>query len=204
MASSMWKRTLHFLGLVEDYEDEFAEVPAEPGQAPMMGAPPVDPALPRPEQSNVRRIPPAGGPQPPGQPGMFQPAPVGGGMGMGALPGGVAGGPMAGTSAPSTGPSASVRTVSPHSVHLTNPSTFNDVEEVGERFRGGTPVIMNLQGASEGVAKRLLDFASGLIYGLDGRIERVGDRVFLLTPMGVDVSTEERARLSERGFFNQA
>lgn len=91
-----------------------------------------------------------------------------------------------------------------HKVHLTEPSTFNDVEEVGENFRNGVPVIMNLAGASENVAKRLLDFASGLIFGLDGRIERVGDRVFLLTPSGVDVSTEERRRLTERGFFNQA
>ena len=75
---------------------------------------------------------------------------------------------------------------------------------MGERFRNGIPVIMNLAGASESVAKRMLDFASGLIFGLDGRIERVGDRVFLLTPMGVDVSSEERRRLGERGFFNQA
>jgi len=89
-------------------------------------------------------------------------------------------------------------------VHVTNPDTFNDVEEVGANFRNGVPVIMNLAGADESVAKRLLDFASGLIFGLDGRIERVGDRVFLLTPVGVDVSTEERRRLSERGFFNQA
>ncbi|CAN5729374.1 MAG: cell division protein SepF [Actinomycetota bacterium] len=89
-------------------------------------------------------------------------------------------------------------------VHVTNPGTFNDVEEVGANFRNGVPVIMNLAGADESVAKRLLDFASGLIFGLDGRIERVGDRVFLLTPVGVDVSTEERRRLSERGFFNQA
>jgi cell division inhibitor SepF len=91
-----------------------------------------------------------------------------------------------------------------HKVHLTEPTTFNDVEEVGENFRNGVPVIMNLAGASENVAKRLLDFASGLIFGLDGRIERVGDRVFLLTPAGVEVSTEERRRLTERGFFNQA
>lgn len=89
-------------------------------------------------------------------------------------------------------------------VHLTEPTTFNDIEEVGDRFRNGIPVIMNLGGANESVAKRLLDFASGLIYGLDGRIERVGDRVFLLTPVGVDVSTEERRKLTERGFFNQA
>jgi cell division inhibitor SepF len=97
-----------------------------------------------------------------------------------------------------------VRSVSNSKVHVTNPTTFNDVEEVGEHFRDGIPVIMNLAGSSESVAKRLLDFASGLTYGLDGRIERVGDRVFLLTPRGVDVSSEERRRLSERGFFNQA
>lgn len=89
-------------------------------------------------------------------------------------------------------------------VHYTAPMTFNEVEEVGDRFRNAIPVIMNLAGASESVAKRVLDFASGLIYGLDGRIERVGDRVFLLTPSGVEFSTEERRKLSERGFFNQA
>lgn len=94
--------------------------------------------------------------------------------------------------------------VSHTTVHYTAPMTFNEVEEVGDRFRNDIPVIMNLAGASESVAKRVLDFASGLIYGLDGRIERVGDRVFLLTPRGVEFSTEERRKLSERGFFNQA
>ena len=101
-------------------------------------------------------------------------------------------------------PLGNVRPVPSSKVHVTNPTTFNDVEEVGLNFRNGVPTIMNLAGASESVAKRLLDFASGLIFGLDGRIERVGDRVFLLTPVGVDVSTEERRRLTERGFFNQA
>jgi cell division inhibitor SepF len=94
--------------------------------------------------------------------------------------------------------------VSHTTVHYTAPMTFNEVEEVGDRFRSDIPVIMNLAGANESVAKRVLDFASGLIYGLDGRIERVGDRVFLLTPQGVEFSTEERRKLSERGFFNQA
>lgn len=99
---------------------------------------------------------------------------------------------------------APVRAVPNAAVHLTAPTTFNDVEEVGVRFRSGVPVIMDLADASETVAKRVLDFASGLIYGLEGRIERVGDRVFLLTPLGVEVSTEERRKLSARGFFNQA
>jgi cell division inhibitor SepF len=99
---------------------------------------------------------------------------------------------------------ATLQAVSSASVHVTNPTTFNEVEEVGERFRGGVPVIVNLAGAPEGVAKRVLDFASGLVYGLEGQIERVGDRVFLLSPAGLEVSTEEREKLSERGFFNQA
>jgi cell division inhibitor SepF len=101
-------------------------------------------------------------------------------------------------------PSSTVRAVGSPKVHLTTPTTFNDVEEVGVNFRNGVPTIMNLQGASESVAKRLLDFASGLIFGLEGRIERVGDRVFLLTPVGVEVSTEEKRKMTERGFFNQA
>jgi len=101
------------------------------------------------------------------------------------------------------GSAPTARPVASSTVHITNPTTFNDVEEVGERFRSGIPVIMNLAGASEAVAKRVLDFASGLIFGLEGRIERVGERVFLLTPVGTEISTEERRRLSERGFFNQ-
>lgn len=101
-------------------------------------------------------------------------------------------------------PSQRTQQMSHTTVHYTAPMTFNEVEEVGDRFRNGIPVIMNLASASESVAKRVLDFASGLIYGLDGRIERVGDRVFLLTPQGVEFSTEERRKLSERGFFNQA
>jgi cell division inhibitor SepF len=101
-------------------------------------------------------------------------------------------------------PTQRAQPMSHTTVHYTVPMTFNEVEEVGDRFRNGIPVIMNLASASESVAKRVLDFASGLIYGLDGRIERVGDRVFLLTPQGVEFSTEERRKLSERGFFNQA
>jgi cell division inhibitor SepF len=171
MMSQIWKRTLSFLGLVEEYDDEYTDVPED--AAPPQRAPEV-----RPEPSNVRRIAPA-------------PIPARTGMNSGGR--GSAGEPH-----------SNVRPVASGKVHVTNPTTFNDVEEVGENFRNGVPVIMNLGSASEAVAKRMLDFASGLIYGLDGRIERAGDRVFLLTPAGTDVSTEERRRLSERGFFNQA
>ena len=89
-------------------------------------------------------------------------------------------------------------------VHLIEPSGFNDAEEIGEKFKADIPVIVNLQDLEPEAAKRLIDFAAGLTYGLDGRIQRVADKVFLLTPRNVEVSAEERRRLQERGFFNQA
>ncbi|HYY81352.1 MAG TPA: cell division protein SepF [Actinomycetes bacterium] len=89
-------------------------------------------------------------------------------------------------------------------VHLIEPSGFNDAEEIGEKFKADIPVIVNLQDMDPEGAKRLIDFAAGLIFGLDGRIQRVADKVFLLTPRNVEVSAEERRRLQERGFFNQA
>jgi cell division inhibitor SepF len=89
-------------------------------------------------------------------------------------------------------------------VHLIEPSGFNDAEEIGEKFKADIPVIVNLQAMEPETAKRLIDFAAGLTFGLEGRIQRVADKVFLLTPRNVEVSAEERRRLQERGFFNQA
>lgn len=89
--------------------------------------------------------------------------------------------------------------------HLVNPGAFNDAQEVGDKFRDGFSVIMNLQAADVELARRLVDFASGLAYGLAGSMQPVADRVFLITPAGVEVSAEERRRfLEERGFYNQA
>jgi cell division inhibitor SepF len=96
-------------------------------------------------------------------------------------------------------PSASVR------VHLVLPRGFNDAQQIADRFKQDIPVILNLQGSDADLSKRLIDFASGLTYALDGGMQRVADKVFLLTPRNVEVSAEERARLLERGgFFNQA
>jgi cell division inhibitor SepF len=89
--------------------------------------------------------------------------------------------------------------------HLVSPTAFNDAQEIGDKYREGFSVIMNLAGAPPDIARRLVDFASGLAYGLAGSMQQVADRVFLLTPQGVQVSAEERRRfLEERGFFNQA
>ncbi len=89
-------------------------------------------------------------------------------------------------------------------VHLVAPSSFNDCEEVGEAFRDGVPVIINLGSADPELAKRLVDFASGLTYGLDGSMQKIADKVFVLTPHNVEFSAEERAAMIEKGFFNQS
>ncbi len=89
-------------------------------------------------------------------------------------------------------------------VHFVAPKSFNDVQDVADKFKDTIPVILNLQGADDYLAKRVIDFSSGLTYALDGGMQRVADKVFLLTPRNVEVSAEERARLVEKGFFNQS
>jgi cell division inhibitor SepF len=90
-------------------------------------------------------------------------------------------------------------------VHLVVPRSFNDAQQVADKFKEGIPVILNLQGSDAELSKRLIDFSSGLTYALNGGMQRVADKVFLLTPRNVEVSAEERARMLERGgFFNQA
>ena len=89
-------------------------------------------------------------------------------------------------------------------VHWVAPKNFNDVQDVADKFKDAIPVILNLQGTDTDLAKRLIDFSSGLTYALDGGMQRIADKVFLLTPRNVEVSAEERARLVEKGFFNQS
>ncbi len=89
-------------------------------------------------------------------------------------------------------------------VHLVIPKSFNDAQDVADKFKDQIPVIINLQGSEADLSKRLIDFASGLTYALDGGMQRIADKVFLLTPRNVEVSAEERARLIEKGFFNQS
>jgi cell division inhibitor SepF len=89
-------------------------------------------------------------------------------------------------------------------VHLVIPKSFNDAQDVADKFKDAIPVIINLQGSETDLSKRLIDFASGLTYALDGGMQRIADKVFLLTPRNVELSSEERARLIEKGFFNQS
>jgi cell division inhibitor SepF len=159
----VWKKTLQYLGLVEDEEyEELGEVI----EAPMSSR----------EPAAVRRIQRA------------QPDPVSSDSGHEAIV----------RTIPQTRPASA------GSIHSAAPKRFNEAREIGERFKQGVPVIMNLQGTDDTIARRLVDFASGLVFGLDGKIEPVANRVYLLTPENMEVSAEERERLREEGgFYNQ-
>ena len=89
-------------------------------------------------------------------------------------------------------------------VHLVTPYSFNDAQEVADKFKQAVPVILNLQTTDAELAKRLIDFTSGLTYALGGGMQKIADKTFLLTPRNVEVSAEEKARLIEKGFFNQS
>ena len=86
-------------------------------------------------------------------------------------------------------------------VHVVEPQGFNDAQEVGDRLKADQPVIINLQGLSRDLQRRLIDFSSGLTYAVGGSMSRVADQVFLLTPSNVEVSQEEKERLQARGSF---
>jgi cell division inhibitor SepF len=87
--------------------------------------------------------------------------------------------------------------------HALTPVSFNDAQELADKFKGNQPVIMNLQNADRDLARRLIDFASGLCYGVGGQMEKVANSVYLLSPSNVEVSAEERRRMQEHGFSDR-
>jgi cell division inhibitor SepF len=89
-------------------------------------------------------------------------------------------------------------------VHLVIPRNFNDAQQVADQFKRSVPVILNLQTTDHELSKRMIDFCSGLTYSLDGGMQRIAEKIFLLTPRNVEVSAEEKARLLDKGFFNQS
>jgi cell division inhibitor SepF len=89
-------------------------------------------------------------------------------------------------------------------VHLVIPRNFNDAQQVADQFKRKVPVILNLQTTDHELSKRMIDFSSGLTYALDGGMQRIAEKIFLLTPRNVEVSAEEKARLLDKGFFNQS
>ena len=89
-------------------------------------------------------------------------------------------------------------------IETVHPRSYNDARRIGEDYREGVPVIMNLSELDDSDAKRIVDFAAGLVFGLRGSIERVTNKVFLLSPPNVDVGDEARAQIAENGLFNQS
>jgi cell division inhibitor SepF len=96
------------------------------------------------------------------------------------------------------------RSITAYRITTLHPRTYNEARSIGEHFREGVPVIMNLTEMDDADAKRLVDFAAGLSFGLRGSIERVTAKVFLLSPANVEVTAEDKARIAEGGFFNQS
>jgi len=103
---------------------------------------------------------------------------------------------------PRTSPSAVVAELS--RITTLHPRTYNEARTVGEHYRDGTPVIMNLSEMDDSDAKRLVDFAAGLVFATRGTIERITNKVFLLSPPNVSVAAEDKQRIAEDGFFNQS
>jgi cell division inhibitor SepF len=151
----VWKKTLNYLGLVE--EDEFEGFERAPERAP-------EPEIRRFQRPTAVRM-------------------------------------------PAEEPDLMVRVVetprAASAIHKAEPKRFNEAREIGDRYKEGIAVIMSLQGADDAVARRLVDFASGLVYAQNGKLELVADRVYLLTPANVEVSAEERERFTGGAFYNQ-
>jgi cell division inhibitor SepF len=154
--AGVWKKTLNYLGLVEEDEDFVDDMP-EADTAPVRRMRPQAVREVSAEAEGVVRT-------------IASPRPMSQGM---------------------------------SSIHKSEPKRFNEAREVADRFKDGTAVIMNLQSTEDAIARRLVDFASGLVYGLDGKIELVANRVYLLSPADVEVSAEERERIAGTGFYNQ-
>jgi cell division inhibitor SepF len=177
--SDLWSRTLVYFGIAEDEEWDDDALETNERQ--------VEESYRRRDRQNVRRLP--------------SPADD-----VDEWPSEEAAGTAAPT--PRRERSSRLRSVSapaPAKVHLVAPRAFNDAKQIADRFKAQIPVIINLQSADTELSKRLIDFASGLTYALDGSMQRVADKVFLLTPRDVELSAEERARAMERGgFYNQA
>ena len=97
-----------------------------------------------------------------------------------------------------------VEAVDAYRITTMHPRTYNEARTIGEHFRESIPVIMNLTDMDDADAKRLVDFSAGLVFGLHGSIERVTQKVFLLTPANVEIAAEDKSAIAEGGFFNQS
>jgi cell division inhibitor SepF len=187
--ASLWRKTMLYLGLGPDEEYDDYDAPEDHGGGPQ-----------RAPAATSSRYPVAG-------PGQDQaPDPDLGSSGAVRTLSSQTVRPQASGSGgdPAARPqSAVVRPIQPVASakpQVVTPISFNHAQEVADRFKGSTPVIVNLQNVDRDLSRRIIDFASGLCYGLGGQMEKVANQVYLLTPLNVEVSPEERRRLEERGF----
>ncbi len=194
----------------DGYDDEYATGyvdDVESADVPAAREPEALPAR-RERAARPMGLAPAG---PTAGPSRVSPVPVSGGAGVGPG-GGVTGSGPVGATAAKLAVREPVLAVAepapaapqPYRITTLHPRTYNEARTIGERFREGLPVIMNLTEMDDADAKRLVDFAAGLSFGLRGSIERVTAKVFLLSPQNVDVTAEDKARIREGGFFNQS
>src|SRR5579885_1938885 len=192
--ATMWRRAMPYLGLgpdeeYEEYDDiEPVREPVSeragraPSRAPM---PPRRPQPePEPELSDVSYV---------GSVRRLEPQPVEPTPGIGAVM------PNRGTRPPVV---RAIPTNVSAKPYVVSPASFNEAQEVADKYKGNVPVIINLQNVDRDLSRRLIDFASGLCYGLGGTMEKVAHQVYLLTPSNVEVSPEERRRLQERGLYD--
>ena len=182
----VWHRTLVYFGIAEEYDDSWDdESPSDESAA--YASHPAEPSYPERATTNVRRLPRRQSQDyddwTSGEARAPEPA-----------------APSRSGPRPVPTPDGAIA-----QVHLVVPRSFNDAKQIADRFKLSVPVIVNLQDADVDLSKRLIDFASGLTYALNGTMQRIADRVFLLTPPNIVVSAEERAKALERGgFFNRA
>ncbi|MGH9185315.1 MAG: cell division protein SepF [Acidimicrobiales bacterium] len=181
--ASMWRRAMLYLGLGPDDEYEDYDVD-DAGRVPVDRPPRYAPQASMPEPQEVKVH---------GTVRPLQPQPVEQVSGIGSMT-----------------PAGRQRTavvrpipVSPSAKpHVMSPISFNEAQEIADKYKGSAPVIVNLQAADRDLSRRLIDFASGLCYGLGGSMERVAHQVYLLTPSNVEVSDEDRRRLQESGLYD--
>ena len=179
--ATLWRKTMYHLGLApEDEYDDYDDAGYDDGA---YEEPAPQPAMPvrrtaRPEPSAIGAVRPIRTSQPE-DPSAPEPAPQ--------RPQVVRPVPVSSN-------------VKPHTL---TPLSFNDAQELADKFKGNQPVIMNLQSADRDLARRLIDFASGLCYGVGGQMEKVANSVYLLTPSNVEVSAEERRRMQERDYSDR-
>jgi cell division inhibitor SepF len=190
-----WRKAMTYLGLGPDEEyDDYDDVEPPVERAPRQAAdrpsrapqrPPVRRPMVEPDDPDVAVV---------GTVRRLEPQPVEPTPGIGAI---TSAGPKRGTPVVRAIPANA--TAKPHVV---TPTSFNEAQEIADRFKSSVPVIINMQAVERDLARRLIDFASGLCYGLGGAMDKVAHQVYLLTPANVEVSPEERRRLQDRGLYD--